>query len=220
MRLQLAQRDMRQMRQCVVWPHEGIDGRRTAIRHRDVALRSAAVGDGDVGLAAQQRLRGGLRSAHAQLKLHARILLAELCNHARQKLDGKARRAAHAHHTAPQALQRLNVRDHTIGLQRIAACVIRQHFARRTRHHATRAALEQRHAQQLFQRRNLATDCRRRHIQSQSGLAHRAASHDFEKTAQGRVLQLGGEDGGGSGGLHETQGKLKNLSIVRKAKPS
>ena len=156
MGMHLGQGDAGMPGQRMVGPHDGDHGRDLAVPDLDVTCRRAAVGQAHIGLAAQHGLGHGGRGFHAQVELHARVLLAEKRHGAWQELDGKAARAAHTHHAPAQALQGLDVGDHTVGLQRTAARVGGQQLACRAGRHAARAALEQRHAQHLFQSGDLA----------------------------------------------------------------
>ena len=158
--------------------------------HVDIAHGSTAVGQTDVGLAVADGLRDlGGRGGH-QLELHARVLLPERGHGQRQKLKRKAGRCADPHLASAQALQRLDIGDDALGLQRMALGMGGQQLTGSAGHHAARAALEQRHLQHFLQRCDLAADGGRRDIQAQRGLADRAAAHDFQKIADGGVLEV------------------------------
>ena len=90
--------------QGVVGPHDGDDGRDLAVLHLDVTLGRAAVGEANVGFGVEHRLRHSGGGRHAQVELHAGVLLAELGHGLGQKLNRKACRAAHPDQPAPQAL--------------------------------------------------------------------------------------------------------------------
>ena len=76
--------------QGVVGPHDGDDGRALAVLHLDVTLGRTAVGEANVGFGVEHRLRHCGGGCHAQVELHAGVLLAELGHGLGQKLHRKA----------------------------------------------------------------------------------------------------------------------------------
>ena len=112
----LRQRDAAVAGQRMVGPHDGQDRGLLPVLDADALFGRPAVGQADVGIAAQHG-DGDLHGlVHAQVELDAWIALAERRNDARQKFDGKARRTGDAHQSTAQPLQALDIRHDPIGL--------------------------------------------------------------------------------------------------------
>jgi hypothetical protein len=183
-RQHLCQRHAAMPGQRMVGPHQREHAGPLAVRHMDALYRGAAVGEADVGIAKQHGFGDLAGLAGLQLELDAGVHRAERDDGARQELVGEARRAGDAHMPALQALQPLDVRHHALGLQRTPSRVRCQQLAGRAGHHAARAALEQRHAQQGLEHGHLPADGGGTDVQPHSCFGQRAAAHHFEKVAQ------------------------------------
>ena len=147
-----------ELRQRVVRPHDGEHRGTLLILHTNALNGCAAIGQADVRIATQHRLRYAHGLLGPKVKLDARMLLTKRRDDARHKLDRKTIGAGKAHPPALQPLQALNIGDHALGLQRLAQRVRGEQFARCAGPHAARLTLEQRHTQQFFEHRHLPAD--------------------------------------------------------------
>ncbi|MCY1237537.1 hypothetical protein D9M72_502390 [compost metagenome] len=156
------------------------------------------------------------------MEMQSRIALAELGDDARQELDGKPGGTGDAHAATAQPLQRGDLRHDAVRFQGAAQRISGKQFAGRARDHAARAPVEQRHAQQRLQCRDLPADRRHGHAQALRRFGQRAAAHHLQEVAQRSVLQAVRQHGAApwnaavqrSAALRFMQGYLKKSSIA------
>jgi hypothetical protein len=106
-------------------------------------------------------------------------------DHQRQQVFGRGMRHAHAHMAPAQGAQILHLGQRVVEIALAAPHGGQHQFAGRRQLHAARQAVEQRHAHLGLQVEDLLVHGRRRQVQRDGRLAHRATARHLVKTAIG-----------------------------------
>ena len=174
----------RQRFQCMARREDHHEGQLEQRLCGDVRARRALGPHAKIHLAAGHARQHAVHLAVGQPHLHVRMGVAECGDHLGQQRAGHELRGRDAHHAFFERLQIVDAVQHAFEVlqdlvhQRIEAA------PRFRQPDAPRAALDQAHAQGLFQLLDLPAQGRLRHMQRGGGLGEAAGAHQRHQGAQ------------------------------------
>ena len=176
---QLLQRGLRRPGQRVPGVNNGLHGLAGRAARGDVAVGRRVVNKADLGLILAHAAHDFVGAVNLQRNGHARVLLAKLANRPVNQLLRKTLAADHADRATVQAAQRIHLGQHIVAVGQVLAVKVQNELPGFGRHYAAAVALQQGHAQRIFQQADLAADGRGHDAQLFGCRTHRAADHGF-----------------------------------------